>query len=487
MNLQSARAPERQSARAPERQSARAPERQSARAPERQSARAPERQSARAPERQSARAPERQSARAPERQSARAPERQSARAPERQSARAPERQSARAPERQSARAPERQSARAPERQSARAPERQSARAPERQSARAPASARAPERQSARAPERQSARAPERQSARAPERQSARAPERQSARAPERQSARAPERQSARAPERQSARAPERQSARAPERQSARAPERQSARAPERQSARAPERQSAGALCCALAGDGHRPPQTQCSFPTLIRAVPGTFAFALMLAAAVAAADQPVGSIDQSRGLTTSLNLVEVARVHHRIELGRLTLKSVKVMLTSLPTGVTVKTATGIPSAAKVATILTNTNPSSLARGNLAFTAPANTTRWASTTYYGLAEGSSGTPWQMDSSAEDTGGKPNWSMANGNLTGFASATSWRKNPRVPASLIHINSALADKAAPSFSSATVNGPTLRIMFDEDLTEHRRLLAGSTSRCH
>ena len=67
-----------------------------------------------------------------------------------------------------------------------------------------------------------------------------------------------------------------------------------------------------------------------------------------------------------------------------------------------------KLATGVSASSAGTVVATLTNPASVSNGNLTFTAPANTTLSASTTYFVVMEGTSGGPLVTRSNAEDTG-------------------------------------------------------------------------------
>ncbi|MCY4389481.1 MAG: SwmB domain-containing protein, partial [Desulfurellaceae bacterium] len=112
---------------------------------------------------------------------------------------------------------------------------------------------------------------------------------------------------------------------------------------------------------------------------------------------------------------------------------------------------------------------TLTNPSSLAAGDLTFTAPANTETLAANSTYAVVVSlaTSGQLQATNSTAEDAGGAPGWSIANSygvvdtGHVGFTGALSMR-----------INGSAADTTAPAVVGAWVAGDKLTIVFDEVL---------------
>ena len=92
------------------------------------------------------------------------------------------------------------------------------------------------------------------------------------------------------------------------------------------------------------------------------------------------------------------------------------LRDVELGFQTAPAGLTVKLATGLPSA--VNTVVTFTNPATLAAGNLRFTAPADTVLDPSTTYWVVVEGTSGNLLWTESTAEDGRGLDDWRINDG---------------------------------------------------------------------
>ena len=181
---------------------------------------------------------------------------------------------------------------------------------------------------------------------------------------------------------------------------------------------------------------------------------------------VKSGQSPLSNFDLGQGFTTGSNG------------GGYTLTSVEVKFQSAPSSLTVKIVTnalGTPT--DVATL---TNPSTLAAGNLTFTAPNNTTLSASTTYYVILEGS-GNLNNTGSNLEDDGGMAGWSIADKGLFRTASSTgafSEENNIR----LIRINGTVGsatsptptpgDTTAPTLSTMMVSGTMLTLRYDEAL---------------
>ena len=188
----------------------------------------------------------------------------------------------------------------------------------------------------------------------------------------------------------------------------------------------------------------------------------------LLAASPAAAGVLVSNIGRHVATNAGLNDFDLAQGFTTgSQSGGYILESVEVRFTNAPSGVTVKLATGLPSATtEVATL---TNPSSLAAGNLTFTAPANTTLSASTTYFVVVEGSSGLVSFHNSGIEDSGGAAGWSMPDkGRWRNHDSSGAWSELS-TDTLMIRVNGTLP---GPAFSSATVNGTALKVTFAENL---------------
>ena len=167
----------------------------------------------------------------------------------------------------------------------------------------------------------------------------------------------------------------------------------------------------------------------------------------------------LSAIDHAQGFTTGTNADGYA------------LSSVTVNFATAPSGVSVRIATGLPSATTV--VATLENPLSLAAGDLVFTAPANTVLSRSTTYHVVVEASSGTVSNTDSDSEDGGGRIAWSVANGSHTRTASSTgAWGSSDT--ALPIRVDGTLRDTTAPRHVSMSANGATLTVAYDEALDE-------------
>ena len=164
---------------------------------------------------------------------------------------------------------------------------------------------------------------------------------------------------------------------------------------------------------------------------LARAWPAAMFALFLLAPALAAAEVLVSNLgqpavnkhdilnfrnDQGQGFTTGSNSFGYS------------LESVEVKFNTAPSGLSVKLATGLPTATTV--VATLSNPSSLTAGDLTFTAPANTTLSANTTYFVVVEASSGNIRPSNSHDEDSGAAAGWSIGNVLFWRKASSTgSW----------------------------------------------------------
>ncbi|MYG25974.1 MAG: hypothetical protein F4213_08105, partial [Boseongicola sp. SB0677_bin_26] len=140
-----------------------------------------------------------------------------------------------------------------------------------------------------------------------------------------------------------------------------------------------------------------------------------------------------------------------------------TLTSVHVTFNSgTKTGVTVRIATGLPSSTDA--VATLTNPATLVNNNAAdypFTAPANTTLAANTTYWVVVEGSAGTPGGTTSDAEDSGAFAGWSIADSRHRRAASSTGgWTTHSRALG--IRVNGTPIRPEAPG-APTVAQGPT------------------------
>ena len=138
---------------------------------------------------------------------------------------------------------------------------------------------------------------------------------------------------------------------------------------------------------------------------------------------------------------------------------------------------TVTLHSGTATSAAVATLSAPSGTIGTATANYTYTAPANTTLAASTTYYVVMEGgSTGVNFRPTTSDnEDSGGQSDWSIADG--YGFRSgSTTDDFGITGPALLMRVNgtatTTTADTTAPAFASAAANGASLVITFDEDL---------------
>ena len=142
------------------------------------------------------------------------------------------------------------------------------------------------------------------------------------------------------------------------------------------------------------------------------------AFALLLAAP-ASADVLVSNINQTATLSTVLNNTAVAQ---QFTTGSnatgYSLTSIEVKFGTVPNStVRVRLLVGDHDGSAHATL---TTPASLAVGNITFTAPSTgTTLAASTTYTVIVDSAtSGALSEASTDAEDSGGAPGWSIADG---------------------------------------------------------------------
>ncbi len=156
------------------------------------------------------------------------------------------------------------------------------------------------------------------------------------------------------------------------------------------------------------------------------------------------------SFDQAQGFTTGSNSEGY------------TLDSVEVRFFAAGSDVTVRIATGLPSSTTDEVTLTGT--SSPGTEEIKYSAPDNTTLSASTTYYVVVEGTSGTVSTTTSDSEDSDGKSGWSLADsGHFRSRTSTGSWTSTNS--ARMIKVN-------GTEIMSST--GPTITISGDSAVTE-------------
>ena len=155
------------------------------------------------------------------------------------------------------------------------------------------------------------------------------------------------------------------------------------------------------------------------------------------------------------------------------------LSSIEIMLYSFFSGTAHPTVTlhsGSATSAAVATLASPAGTIGTAAAKYTYTAPANTTLAASTTYYVvLDEGGFGLKVSVtDSANEDSGGQTGWSIADDYGFRTSSSTDDFSNAN-DSILISVNgtaTTTTDTTAPAFASAAANGASLVITFDEDL---------------
>ncbi len=143
-----------------------------------------------------------------------------------------------------------------------------------------------------------------------------------------------------------------------------------------------------------------------------------------------------------------------------------TLESVEVVaIARLSSDVRVRGRSGTPGGSTIATL---TNPWSLAAGTLTFSAPTGTTLAASTTYYVVLDNTiHGGVGTTSHTTEDSGGAPGWSLENDRQRSPGTDT-WTSHQHPLR--IRVNGVAKDLTAPTFDSATVNGTSLVITFNE-----------------
>ena len=122
-----------------------------------------------------------------------------------------------------------------------------------------------------------------------------------------------------------------------------------------------------------------------------------------------------------------------------------------------------------PSGTRVASL---SNPSSVAAGTLTFSAPSGSTLAASTTYYVVLENpgtiTDGSLGITTSTAEDSGGRPGWSIEDTRRRSSGSTWSSVSNPL----RIRVNGSAKDATAPALRVAFVNGTSLKLDYSEAL---------------
>ena len=153
--------------------------------------------------------------------------------------------------------------------------------------------------------------------------------------------------------------------------------------------------------------------------------------ALAASAAPVAAQTLVSNFGQASNGSRNMSAADFAQGFTTgSSTGGYTLTSVKVRLIT-PAGVTVKIATGLPSATNV--VATLNNPALSGTDDYTFTAPASTTLSASTTYFVVVEASSGELSFTNSTDDDTGGATGWSVADSALVRLSSSWSAETGP------------------------------------------------------
>ncbi|MYD93111.1 MAG: hypothetical protein F4Y02_05340, partial [Chloroflexi bacterium] len=166
--------------------------------------------------------------------------------------------------------------------------------------------------------------------------------------------------------------------------------------------------------------------------------------AALALAAPAYAEVLVSNIGQSATHNRAFSGLDSAQVFRTgAGTGGYTLESVEVKFHSASASdLRVRLHQGTPTGTVVATL---THPSSLAAGNLTFTAPAGTTLEASTTYVLVLDTTTtGAVSTTNLTGEDPGGAPGWSIMKGQSSGGG---RWRDGRRL---LIRVNGSAAPPA-------------------------------------
>ena len=126
-------------------------------------------------------------------------------------------------------------------------------------------------------------------------------------------------------------------------------------------------------------------------------------------------------------------------------------------------------------------VFTFTNPGSLVDGLNTFTAPASSTLTGSTDYFVVIEGTATgdmAGYRISTTAsttDDAGAATGWSLGDSRLARIADDGAWGDQGTDPIPQVAIKgSALADTTAPTLSTATVDGTTLVLTYNEPLDE-------------
>ena len=198
-----------------------------------------------------------------------------------------------------------------------------------------------------------------------------------------------------------------------------------------------------------------------SFLTLALAVLAVLA----LAAPAAAQTTVVSNLKQGNVTRSSLTAIDAAQSFTGTGGS---LSAIKVKFFSAPSGVTVTLRTGVSASSAGTTVATLTNPSSLVAGDLSFTAPANTTLNATTTYWVVVEGTGGEVRFTGSDAEDSGAATGWSIGNKSRTRLASSTAGFSTEPDDVVMLSVEGTAitAPPAPPAPSVSTASTTSLRV---------------------
>ena len=160
----------------------------------------------------------------------------------------------------------------------------------------------------------------------------------------------------------------------------------------------------------------------------------------------------VSNIGQSHVTSTSMEDFDIAQAFTTGSTAA-TLSSIDVQFHFGALGtVTAKLATGVSTTSGGTVVANLGSRSSFGTGSQRFTAPANTTLNANTTYFVILEGDNGSASDTSSDSEDAGRQPGWSVGNNGLERSASATGGFTSVN-RAFRIRINGSLAGSAAPA----------------------------------
>ena len=158
--------------------------------------------------------------------------------------------------------------------------------------------------------------------------------------------------------------------------------------------------------------------------------------------------------------------------------------------------VTATLATGVSTTSAGTVVATLNSRGNFAAGNVAFTAPANTTLSANTTYFVIFEGDGGRLECTTSDDEDSGGQPGWSVEDSGLARSSSQTQGfnlggctlkiRVNSSDPSITIAAGtSPVTEGTAADFTVTASKAPSSDLTVDLTVSEFRRRLRDDRQR--